>query len=158
MEFWGDQIELIRQLDTVTGEMGQKFEQFHLYPANQCITPRRKLESALGGIREELEKRVLELEREGQPMTTGAGATSVRVPPPSDDPPSDALSPRSTAGESQPSPPMRQASGSPAAAVPSCRAATLADRAICRSPTAWERCWACYPSCVAWATAAREAE
>ena len=64
VEFWGDEIESIRQLDPVTGETGRKFEQFHLYPASQFITPRRKLESALGGIREELEERVHEFERE----------------------------------------------------------------------------------------------
>ena len=66
VEFWGDEIESIRQLDPLTGETGRKFDQFHLYPANQFITPRRKLESALEGIRTELDERVLELEREGR--------------------------------------------------------------------------------------------
>ena len=65
IEFWGDEIEMIRALDPLTGELGESFEEFRLYPANQYITPRRKLEVAIKEIKKELEKRVTELEKKG---------------------------------------------------------------------------------------------
>lgn len=58
IEFWGDEVERIRSLDPLTGEPGTTFETFHLYPANQFITPRHKLQHALKGIRSELDQQV----------------------------------------------------------------------------------------------------
>ena len=58
VEFWGDEIESIRELDPVTGEAGAPLQMFHLYPATQYVTPKEKIESAVGAIRAELEERV----------------------------------------------------------------------------------------------------
>ncbi len=58
VEFWGDEIETIRELDPLTGEMGAQLEMFNLYPATQYVTPKDKIESAVAGIRAELEERV----------------------------------------------------------------------------------------------------
>ena len=58
VEFWGDEIESIRELDPLTGEAGQAYEMFHLYPATQYVTPKDKIEAAVRGIRKELEERV----------------------------------------------------------------------------------------------------
>lgn len=58
VEFWGDEIESIRELDPVLGETGAELEMFNLYPATQYVTPKDKVESAIKGIREELEERV----------------------------------------------------------------------------------------------------
>lgn len=58
VEFWGDELESIRELDPVTGETGALLEMFNLYPATQYVTPKDKIESAVVGIREELEERV----------------------------------------------------------------------------------------------------
>lgn len=66
IEFWGDEIERIRALDPLTGEMGESFTQFHLYPANQFITPKDKIERAIKDIRAELGERVQELEKENR--------------------------------------------------------------------------------------------
>ena len=63
VEFWGDEIEMIRALDPLTGELGEAYEDFRLYPANQYITPRRKLDVAIKAIRAELEERITELEK-----------------------------------------------------------------------------------------------
>ena len=63
LEFWGDEIESIRELDPLTGKTGNRFEAFQLYPANQFITPKRRVEKALDCIREELDERVLEFEK-----------------------------------------------------------------------------------------------
>ena len=60
IEFWGDEVERIRSLDPLTGETGEAFQQFHLYPANQFITPRDKIERAVKDIRLELDHRVEE--------------------------------------------------------------------------------------------------
>lgn len=64
LEFWGDEIESIRELDPLTGKTGSRFETFQLYPANQFITPKRRVEKALDCIREELDERVLEFEKD----------------------------------------------------------------------------------------------
>ncbi len=64
VEFWGDEVESVRELDPLTGETGQEFAYFYLYPANQYITPRDKLKKAVSGIRDELDQRVLSFEKD----------------------------------------------------------------------------------------------
>jgi excinuclease ABC subunit B len=66
VEFWGDEIESIRELDPVTGEAGQHYERFHLYPATQYVTPKDKIESAVRGIRAELDEQVAKFELENK--------------------------------------------------------------------------------------------
>ena len=66
IEFWGDDVEAIRELDPLTGDTGGHLEHFHLYPANQFITPRRKVEEAVAKIRTEMEERVAFFEAEGK--------------------------------------------------------------------------------------------
>ncbi len=66
VEFWGDEVELIRELDPVSGKPGAKLEKFDLYPANQYVTPRERVEAAIAGIRAELETRVAHFEKAGR--------------------------------------------------------------------------------------------
>ncbi len=66
IEFWGGTIDSVRPLDPLTGETGPPLERFSLYPANQYITPRHKLESAIAGIRAELEERVTYFEKQNR--------------------------------------------------------------------------------------------
>ena len=63
IEFWADTVESIKELDPLTGKTGQQFDGFHLYPANQFITPKYKIDQAKEGIRKELEDRVAEFEK-----------------------------------------------------------------------------------------------
>jgi len=65
VEFWGDEIESLAEFDPLTGRIGQRFEEFKLYPATQFVTPRDKIEQAIGAIREELAERVEWFERKG---------------------------------------------------------------------------------------------
>ena len=58
IEFWGDVIEAIYLLDPLTGESLEAIPGFDLYPATQYATPKDKIESAVKGIRAELEERV----------------------------------------------------------------------------------------------------
>jgi len=64
IEFWGDEVEAICALDPLTGETGEAMQSFHLYPANQYITPRHKLEHAVALIKQELEDQVALFEKE----------------------------------------------------------------------------------------------
>lgn len=64
IEFWGDEVESVKALDPLTGQTGESFDCFYLYPANQYITPRAKLKGAVKGIRAELDERVLEFEKD----------------------------------------------------------------------------------------------
>ncbi|TVR53770.1 MAG: excinuclease ABC subunit UvrB [Puniceicoccaceae bacterium] len=65
IEFWGDEIERISELDPLTGETGERLESFQLYPANQFITTQGKREGALGSIKRELEQRLAWFESKG---------------------------------------------------------------------------------------------
>ncbi|WOO43062.1 excinuclease ABC subunit UvrB [Rubellicoccus peritrichatus] len=64
VEFWGDEVEAIYELDPLTGNTGERLQFFHLYPANQYVTPRNKLEDAIGAIRTELDQRVADFEKD----------------------------------------------------------------------------------------------
>jgi excinuclease ABC subunit B len=58
VEFFGDEVESLAEFDPLTGETSGPIQQFDLYPANQYITPRHKLEDAVQAIKDELEERV----------------------------------------------------------------------------------------------------
>jgi excinuclease ABC subunit B len=57
VEFFGDEIEALQEFDPLTGQIRRSLEQFDLYPANQYVTSRGKLEPAIAGIRRELDER-----------------------------------------------------------------------------------------------------
>lgn len=57
-EFWGDTLEAIFWLDPLTGETFETISGFDLYPATQYATPKDKIDTAVKGIRSELEERV----------------------------------------------------------------------------------------------------
>ena len=58
VEFFGDEIEALTEFEPVSGAVLRKIDQFDLYPANQYVTSRGKLDVALGRIKAELEERV----------------------------------------------------------------------------------------------------
>lgn len=58
VEFWGDEIESLREIDHTTGETIQSLNNFRIYPANQYVTTRDKIEIASKSIEKELEERV----------------------------------------------------------------------------------------------------
>lgn len=55
---FGDTIEALYPLDPVTGEKGRSLPFFNLYPAKPYITPKPKIDRAIGEIREELRAQV----------------------------------------------------------------------------------------------------
>ena len=66
VEFFGDEIDRISQFDPLTGRVSSTLSTLTIYPAKQFVTPYDKLNRAMRSIREELDERVTELERENK--------------------------------------------------------------------------------------------
>jgi excinuclease ABC subunit B len=58
IEFFGDEIERISEINTLTGETRSALSHVAIYPASHFIVPAEKLEPAFAEIEEELEQRV----------------------------------------------------------------------------------------------------
>ena len=58
IEFFGDEIERISEINTLTGEVKQFLNHTAIYPASHYIVPADKMESALEEIKREMEERV----------------------------------------------------------------------------------------------------
>ena len=59
--FFGDEVELIAEIDSVTGEIVREYDGVPIWPASHYVTERPKVAHALRTISEELESRVAEL-------------------------------------------------------------------------------------------------
>jgi excinuclease ABC subunit B len=66
VEFFGDEIDRIQELDSVTGEILASRDELKIFPASHYITPREKLEIALRDIEVELDERVQWFEEHGR--------------------------------------------------------------------------------------------
>jgi excinuclease ABC subunit B len=66
VEFFGDEVEGLSEFDPLTGKILRPLEQFDLYPANQYVTSRGRLEPAIRAIKAELDERVAYFEQKGQ--------------------------------------------------------------------------------------------
>ncbi len=58
VDFFGDEIERIIQIDPLTGEILKKLDSLSIYPSSHYVTPQDKLKVALGKIRDELDNRL----------------------------------------------------------------------------------------------------
>jgi excinuclease ABC subunit B len=58
IEFWGDEVERISEIDPLTGELLTEHLNIEIYPAKQFITDEEKLTSAINDIEEELGNRI----------------------------------------------------------------------------------------------------
>ncbi|MFW5980817.1 MAG: excinuclease ABC subunit UvrB, partial [Halanaerobiaceae bacterium] len=61
VELFGDEIDRITQIDTVTGEVLDELNEVTVYPASHFVTPENKIERAIETIKKELEERLKEL-------------------------------------------------------------------------------------------------
>lgn len=66
VEFWGDEIEQIAEVDRVTGEVLNEYEALPIWPASHYVAARPALERALKSIRDELQQRLQEFNEEGK--------------------------------------------------------------------------------------------
>ena len=58
VEFFGDKIERIMQLNPLTGELIRRLNQIRIFPGSHYVTPQEKLKLALGMIEQELSERL----------------------------------------------------------------------------------------------------
>ncbi len=65
LEFFGDEVERITQIDPLTGEILAKPERLHVFPGSHYVTPQEKLKVALGKIQQEMEERLAYFNQHG---------------------------------------------------------------------------------------------
>ena len=63
-EFFGDEVELIAEIDEVTGELLREYDAIPVWPASHYVTEKPKVTAALKTIEEECEARVAELKKD----------------------------------------------------------------------------------------------
>lgn len=66
VEFWGDEIESIQEIDNVTGEKLNEFEALPIWPASHYVTARPKMDRAIQTIQDELRDRLAQFKAEGK--------------------------------------------------------------------------------------------
>lgn len=66
LEFFGDEIDRITQINPLTGEIERSLDQLTVYPGSHYVTPHEKLKLALAKIERELEARLREFESQGK--------------------------------------------------------------------------------------------
>ncbi len=66
IEFWGDEVERIVDVDPLTGELLAERDSVDIYPAKHFVTSRDKLLAAVEDIKAELEERLRELRSQGK--------------------------------------------------------------------------------------------
>ena len=65
VEFFGDEVERVTELDPLTGEVLAERNELNVYPASHYVTPQEKLLLAVDDIDAEMKVRVGELEKKG---------------------------------------------------------------------------------------------
>ncbi len=68
VEFFGDEVERITELDPLTGELLAERTELNVYPATHYVTPADKLKEAIVDIEAEMGERVGQLEAEGRAL------------------------------------------------------------------------------------------
>ncbi len=66
IELFGDEIEAIRFVDPLTGEILESLDQVSVYPAKHFVTPKERLEAAIRAIRCELKEQLDKFAYEGK--------------------------------------------------------------------------------------------
>jgi excinuclease ABC subunit B len=65
VEFWGDEIERMIEVDPLTGELLAEKKALDIFPAKHFVTTTEKLQLAIADIQSELDERLKELEASG---------------------------------------------------------------------------------------------
>ncbi len=66
IELFGDEIEAIRFVDPLTGEILESLDQVSVYPAKHFVTPKERLDAAISAIRSELKEQLDKFAYEGK--------------------------------------------------------------------------------------------
>ncbi|MBV8822755.1 MAG: excinuclease ABC subunit UvrB, partial [Ktedonobacteraceae bacterium] len=65
IEFFGDEVERMTEIDPLTGEILGRRQRLDIYPAKHWVTTQQRLNQAIRSIEEELQERLQELEAHG---------------------------------------------------------------------------------------------
>src|SRR5271165_6564642 len=66
VEFFGDDIESIKEVDPLRGRVKNTLDRYAIYPGSHYVTPQAQLRRAIAGIREELRERLDFFDKEGR--------------------------------------------------------------------------------------------
>jgi excinuclease ABC subunit B len=66
VEFFGDEVDRITEIDPLSGEVLRKLDEIEIFPAKHFITPQEKLTEAIKLIEEELEEQLKKFKDEGK--------------------------------------------------------------------------------------------
>ncbi len=66
ISFFGDEIEEISKIETISGKTIEGLDQIHIYPANLYIAPKEKLKEIIRAIEDELNEQVKYFQKEGR--------------------------------------------------------------------------------------------
>jgi excinuclease ABC subunit B len=64
VEFWGDEVERITEMDPTTGEVVAQLDELTIHPARHFVTDQEDVETAVSLIEAELNQRLIELNQE----------------------------------------------------------------------------------------------
>src|SRR5918992_1083330 len=68
VQFFGDEIERITEIDPLTGELLHERKELNVYPASHYVTPADKMRDAIVDIEKEMEEYVAQLEAKGMEL------------------------------------------------------------------------------------------
>jgi excinuclease ABC subunit B len=66
VEFFGDDIESIKEVDPLRGRVKSSLDRYAIYPGSHYVTPQAQMRRAVEGIREELRERLDFFDKEGR--------------------------------------------------------------------------------------------
>jgi excinuclease ABC subunit B len=66
IEYWGDEIDRICEIDPLRGKVLQELDHYAIYPGSHYVTPAEQRKRAIESIRIELGERLAELEEQGK--------------------------------------------------------------------------------------------
>jgi len=66
VEFFGEEIDRLTQIDPLTGEILAELDEYTIFPGSHYVTPQDKLKVALGKIENELAERLAQFKSEGK--------------------------------------------------------------------------------------------
>ena len=66
IEWWGDEIETISEVDPLRGKVLRKIDEVSIFPGSHYVTPADRLTKAMTGIKEELRPRLIELKQQNK--------------------------------------------------------------------------------------------
>jgi excinuclease ABC subunit B len=68
VEYWGDEIERISEVDPLRGKVLAELPRYAIYPGSHYVTPEQQLRRAIEDIKVELRERLAELDAMGKPV------------------------------------------------------------------------------------------